>query len=434
MRIISHKEWETVRLEPEPDENQTEKSVRSILRAVAREGDRALRRLTRKFDNVQIEHFRLPHESLEHAEQELDEATIRALNGAATQIRTFARIQLDHLKAFEVELRPGVCATQRLIPIDRVGVYVPGGRYPLPSTVLMTTIPARVAGVQQIILCTPPGPDGRIHPAIRYAAYLAGVDAVYTIGGAQAIAAMAYGTETVPRVDKIVGPGNRYVATAKRLLYGIVGIDMPAGPSELLVLADESAPPEDIAIDLIAQAEHDPDARVWFVTPDNHLIEAVLEHIRRWLEDLPTHSIARQALDRNGIVIRVPNMDTGIAIANRIAPEHLELFTHHPDVHVPQLRHYGSLFLGPLATTALGDYSSGLNHTLPTRGMARTRGGLSVYDFIKVQTTLSVTEEGLENIGPIAIRLAEIEGLLAHARSISHRLARIGVSPEEENR
>jgi histidinol dehydrogenase len=396
--------------------------VRGIIAEVRSKGDRAIRRYTSKFDGVELEQFRISKSEIEKAYDQLDSKLIDSMEFATENIKRFASRQKEQLKDFEYEIRPGVFTGQKVIPIESVGVYTPGGRYPLPSTVLMCCVPARVAGVKQIMVCSPPTHNGSIHPAILVASDICQVDEIYRIGGVQSIAAMAYGTESIKKVDKIVGPGNQYVAAAKKLVYGAVGIDFIAGPTELLIIADDSANPAFIAADLLAQAEHDINAIPILITNSPVLADQVNQQIEKQLQNLPTADIARQSLNNNGAIILVDMIDDAFAIANKKAPEHLELQLKYADAFADQLKNYGSLFIGSFSAEALGDYSSGLNHTLPTNGCARYTGGLSVKDFLKFQTTLEVKEQGLSAIGQTAIDLGKIEGLDSHARSVEIRM------------
>ncbi|MDZ7260643.1 MAG: histidinol dehydrogenase [candidate division KSB1 bacterium] len=397
-------------------------SVKAILSEVQKNGDAAIRKYSLAFDGVAPESFRVEPEEIKKAYEGLDKDTIATLEAAVKNISQFALKQKEPFQDFEYEIQPGVFTGQKVIPIERVGVYAPGGRFPLPSTVLMCSLPARIAGVKEIVLCSPPSCDGTIHPAILVAADMARVNEVYRIGGVQAIAAMAYGTESIKPVDKIVGPGNKYVTEAKKLVYGRVGIDFVAGPTEVMIIADETAHPAFIAADLLAQAEHDPNATPVLITNSPTLAREVEKEMGRQLPELTTKEIARQALEQNGLIILVSAIDEALEIANRKAPEHLELQVKNPDDYVAHLKNYGSLFIGDYAAEALGDYSSGLNHTLPTNTCARYTGGLSVRDFLKIQTTLRVTKEGFSSIGPVAKRFGELEGLDGHAKSIDVRV------------
>lgn len=396
--------------------------VQKIVEEVRLKGDRAVREYTLRFDGVEIDELRVSQEEMESALDQAKLEDISALEKAAQLIARFAERQQEQLESFEYEIEPGVFAGQKVVPIERVGVYAPSGQHPLPSTVLMCTVPARVAGVQEIALCSPPSCQGTIHPTILVAARIAGVTEVYRMGGAQAIAALAHGTETVAGVDMVVGPGNRYVAEAKRLVFGVVGIDFVAGPSEILVLADGTASPNLVAADLLAQAEHDPDAVCVLVTTSWHLAKRVEAEIEKQSAAFDTAETIDRSLEANGLIVVMGSLEEAVEFANRRAPEHLHLQIAEPRRLIDELTNYGSLFIGSGAAVALGDYSSGVNHTLPTNRSARYTGGLSVMDFLKVQTTLRVDREGLAAIGPVALRLARIEGLPAHARSVELRM------------
>jgi len=397
-------------------------SVRKIITEVKNRGDRAVKKYTSKFDGVKLDRFAVSETEINKAYQSLEKETISSIELAAENIRRFAVKQKEQLKDFEYEIRKGVFTGQKVVPIERIGIYAPGGSYPLPSTVLMCAIPARVAGVEKITLCSPPSHQGLIHPAILVAANISHIDEIYMIGGVQAIAAMAYSTETIKAMDKIVGPGNKYVTAAKKLVYGAVGIDFIAGPTELLIIADESANPEFVAADLLGQAEHDKNAIPILITPSEALAENVIREIEKQLTNLKTSEIARLSIKRNGLIILVKSLDEAFALANQKAPEHLELQIKNAEIYVDRLKNFGSLFIGSLAAEALGDYSSGLNHTLPTNSCARYTGGLSIKDFLKIQTTLRVEDDGLASIGPTAINFGKIEGLEGHARSVELRM------------
>jgi len=397
-------------------------AVQEIIEQVRRNGDEAVKKYTLKFDGVELEQFKISVCDIVAAYDQLDNDMKIALQMAASNIEWFAEKQKEQLTDFDFEISPGVMTGQRVIPIERIGVYAPGGRYPLPSTVLMCCIPARVAGVKEIAVFSPPTYNGSIHPAILAAADICQAEEIYCIGGVQAIAAMAYGTETIKKVDKIVGPGNQYVTAAKKLVYGAVGIDFIAGPTELMIIADESANPAFIVADLLAQAEHDVNAIPILITYSRELADRVNQQIEQQLKNLPTADIARQSLKDNGKIILVDMIDDAFDIANKKAPEHLELQLEYAKEFSVQLNNYGTLFIGSFSAEALGDYSSGLNHTLPTNGCARYTGGLSVKDFLKFQTTLEVNSEGLYDIDQIAIDLGRLEGLEGHARSVEARM------------
>jgi sulfopropanediol 3-dehydrogenase len=397
-------------------------AVQKIVSDVKNRGDQAVKEYTLKFDNTKVEHLRIDRAEVASANNKIDNKVIATIKEAAENLRRFATKQRDQLTDFEFEIRPGVFTGQKVIPIKRIGVYVPAGRFPLPSSVLMGCIPARVAGVEDIVLCSPPTHEGSFHPAILVTADIAGVDVMYKVGGAQAIAAMAFGTETIKPVDKIVGPGNKYVTAAKKLVYGTVGIDFIAGPTEVMIIADHSANPAFIAADLLAQAEHDTNAAPILVTDSLALAEQVNQEIDRQLAELKTAQVARQAISNQGVIIHVDSINEAIEVANKKAPEHLELQFKNADDYMDRFKNYGSLFIGEYSVEALGDYTSGLNHTLPTNTCARYTGGLSVMDFVKIQTTLRVTPKGISSIGPGAKHFGEIEGLDGHAKSVGARL------------
>jgi histidinol dehydrogenase len=401
-------------------------SIRRIVGEVRRGGDRALRRFAKRFDGVALQRLRVPEGDLRGAWRELAPADRAALRTARRNIERFARLQKRAIREMEFAHR-GVRAGHRLLPIERIGLYVPGGRHPLVSTLLMGAVPARVAGVSEIAVCTPARRDGdghgTVHPAVLAAAYLCGVKEVYRVGGAHAIAALAYGTRSIRRVDKIVGPGGDFVTQAKAAVVGAVGIDLLAGPTELLVLADGSARADWVAADLLAQAEHDPRSEVVLVTTLMRLAREVRSEIVKQAADLPESSAARRAL-RRAWIVKVRDRVEGTEVANRMAPEHLHLQVRRPRLWISGLRSYGALFVGAESAVPLGDYVAGPNHTLPTGGSARYRGGLSVSDFLKVCTTLEVKRAGLKRLIPAAVRLARLEGLSAHVGAIKIRQKR----------
>ncbi|MCB0276003.1 MAG: histidinol dehydrogenase [Calditrichaeota bacterium] len=395
--------------------------VKAIIAQVRDGGDGALKELTQRFDGAEVADFAVDGPTIEAAYRRVEKDTIAAIDAAAENLRLFAEAQRRQLADFSEEVRPGVQAGQRIMPIDRVGVYVPGGVFPLVSTLLMGVVPALVAGVPQISVCSPPGYAGEIHPVILVAAHRLGIKRVFRMGGAQAIAAFAYGTESIEAVDKIVGPGNKYVAQAKKEVFGRVGIDLIAGPTEVLILADEDADPEWLAADLLAQAEHDPEACALLVTTSPTLAEQVSGALANQLPRLKTAAIAGESLQHNGMIILAKDLGQAVELVNRKAPEHLEIQLKNPGEVLGRLRNYGSLFVGEYSAEVLGDYSAGINHTLPTNTTARYRGGLSVFDFVKVLTSLEVTGKGLREIGPVAEKLAEAEGLDAHRRAVAIR-------------
>jgi histidinol dehydrogenase len=396
-------------------------SVRTIIDNVREHGDEAVRQYTEEFDNVQIVDFEVGEQEIDRAMETIDPRTRQIMSTMIDNVRKFAKRQRAQVTDFEFEIVPNVFTGQRLSPVERVGVYAPGGRFPLISSVIMCALPAQVAGVETIVLCSPPGFQGGIHPTMLAAARLCGIKHVYHVGGVQAIAALAYGTESIPRVDMIAGPGNKYVTQAKKEVFGKVGIDFIAGPTEVLIIADETAHAAIIAADILAQAEHDIDALAILVTPSPALAEKVKDEVEKQLKSLRTRDIAEIALAKNGVIVVVDSPDQAIEIANRRAPEHLELHVQETSVYSEKLRHYGSLFIGERAGEALGDYSSGLNHTLPTNTCARYTSGLSVMTFLRLQTTLRVEKGGLNTIGPVAQAIAEMEGLDGHAKSVKVR-------------
>jgi len=399
--------------------------VRKIIADIILRGDEAVKEYTLLFDRVDLKSLRVDPKEIKKAENKISSKLKKAIRMALENLYLFSEKQmevLDELKELKVEVKPGVNATQRIIPLNRVGIYVPGGRYPLVSSLLMAAVPARVAGVKEIAVCSPPGADGNLNPVILYAASLLNIEEIFSVGGAQAIAALAVGTNSIKPVDKIVGPGNIYVTAAKKELYGQVGIDFIAGPTELLILADQTANPELVACDLIAQAEHDPLARPWLITDNQNLAEKVRAEITKQRRKMRIAEVAVRSLEKNGLIVIFDSLEEAVEVANRIAPEHLSLMVKNPSSIVSRLRNYGSLFIGELTAETLGDYSSGLNHILPTNRAARYTGSLNVKDFLKFQTGLEVSKVGLKEIGPAAICLAEAEGLVGHAASIRRRL------------
>ncbi|MGD0622632.1 MAG: histidinol dehydrogenase [Thermacetogeniaceae bacterium] len=396
--------------------------VGGILERVRNEGDQAIFDLTERFDGVKLSKLRVPREAFKKAYDQVDQETVSSLGFAADQIRYFAQQQLQCLKPLECQHIPGVTLGHRLIPIQSCGAYVPAGRYPLPSTALMSTIPARVAGVERVAACSPPSREyGTIHPAVLVAMDMAGVDEAYCMGGAQAIAAYTYGTQSVPRVDIIVGPGNRFVTEAKRQVGGAVGIDMLAGPSETLIVADDTAPAQLVAVDLLSQCEHDPNSLAILVTTSHRLAGEVQKVIQEELKTLGTAALAGQTWEDNGQVILADSLDEAIGISDSFAPEHLQVMTACDDEMAARLRNYGSLFIGRHDPVAFGDYVSGPNHTLPTGTTARFSNGIWVGAFIKVSTYERMTPEGAATLAQHCSHLAGVEGLLAHQRSADLR-------------
>ncbi|CDG65165.1 Histidinol dehydrogenase [Methanobacterium sp. MB1] len=395
-------------------------TVENIVNNVRDNGDEALRHYTEKFDKVDLKNFLIEEEDLKRSTQKIDPELLASLKKAASNIEKFHQAQLPTEWSMEVD--EGINAGQIVRPLERVGCYIPGGRAIYPSSILMTVIPAKVAGVEEIICCTPPGPDGTVQDMVLAAAYLAGADKVYRVGGAQAIAAMAYGTETIPAVNKIVGPGNIFVTAAKKMVYGQVDIDFPAGPSEVLIIADESGNPEYIALDLLAQAEHDPQAASVLVTTSSELATIVKNKVEENLPHMKRKEIIAESLEKNGKIIVVPTMDEAIRFSNEYAPEHLIIATREPEEVVKDIKNAGSIFLGNLTPVAAGDYGSGTNHVLPTSFCAKMYSGLSTESFLKKPTVQKLSEKGLNNLKDVVIPLAEYEGLYAHAESFKKRL------------
>lgn len=397
--------------------------VAGILEKVKNEGDRALFELTKRFDGVELKELRVPKDAFKKAYDQVPKETIESLEFAAEQIKFFAEKQLACLKPLEnCENVPGVKLGHRLIPIENCGAYIPAGLYPLPSTALMSIIPAKVAGVDRVAACSPPSRKyGTIHPAVLVAMDIAGLDEAYCMGGAQAIAAFTYGTESVPKMDIIIGPGNKYVTEAKRQVSGTVGIDMLAGPSEVLIIADETAPAQWVAVDLLAKCEHDPNSISILVTTSRKLAEEVEKWVEEELKTLGTAELARKVWEENCKIIFADDMDEAIKISDEFAPEHLQIMTANEDEVAAKVRNFGSLFVGYHAPVAFGDYLSGTNHTLPTMRCARFSNGVWVGTFIKVSSVQKVNAEGAAKLAGHCSRLAGLEGLLAHQRSADLR-------------
>ena len=400
------------------EEAQVEEVVKAILADVKENGDRALAHYTEKFDRVALSEFRLSAADIENGFQQTSPEVIEALELAKANIVSFHEKQKQ--TGFVDAEKSGVIRGQLVLPMETIGIYVPGGTARYPSSVLMNALPAQIAGVKRIVMVTPSGPEG-IPSAILAAAKIAGVDEIYQIGGAQAIAALAYGTESIPKVDKIVGPGNIFVATAKKILFGQVAIDMIAGPSEVVVLADESANPRFIAADLLSQAEHDTLARAILITTSQDLAQRVQTEVATQLALLPREEIARQAIEKHSALFVVADIETQFALMNEIAPEHLEIQLNDPLSHLSRVKHAGSVFLGAYASEPLGDYLAGPNHVLPTSGTARFFSPLGVEDFIKRTAFISYTKEALALEKDAVMVLAREEGLEAHARAIQVR-------------
>ena len=390
-------------------------TVAEIIDSVRRRGDEALYEYARKFDGAELASLEVTTEEMQEALDRTEPAFLEVLERAAENITRFH--QLQKRSGFILNDRPGVVLGQKILPVDRAGIYVPGGKAPLSSTVLMDAIPARIAGVPEVVMVTAPNRQGKIDPAILAAAHVAGVQRIFKIGGAQAIAALAYGTESVPRVDKIVGPGGALAAEAKRQVYGQVSIDMIAGPSEVLILSDGKSDPRHLAADMLAQAEHDAMAAAVLITDSAELASAVAEELERQLPALERREIARASIENNGKIILVPDLAVGLDVANALAPEHLELCVDEPFRWLDRVRHAGSVFLGRHSPEALGDYMAGTNHTLPTGGTARFSSPLGVDDFIKKTQFIYYSPEAMAAAAEDVDAFARKEGLTAHARS-----------------
>ncbi len=402
-------------------DEKLEATVAAILADVKRRGDAALLEFTQRFDRLTVSgaaSLELPQTELCAAFEGLPATQRTALEQAAQRVTAYHQKQLQGSWSYTDS--DGTLLGQQVTPLDRVGLYVPGGKAAYPSSVLMNALPAKVAGVGELIMVVPT-PDGAKNQLVLAAAYLAGVDRVFTIGGAQAVAALAYGTATIPKVDKIVGPGNAYVAAAKRRVFGTCGIDMIAGPSEILVICDGQTHPDWIAMDLFSQAEHDELAQAILLSPDAKFIEAVAQSADRLLGQMPRRDIIRTALENRGALIHVAGPDEACAISNRIAPEHLELSVENPQQWLPKIRHAGAIFMGRYTSESLGDYCAGPNHVLPTSGTARFSSPLGVYDFQKRSSLIQVSAQGAQALGAIAAELAFGEGLQAHAQSALFR-------------
>ena len=389
--------------------------VTGIIQDVRRRGDEALLEYTKKFDKAELTNLQVTEEEFQEALSSFDPRLKQVLQRAASNISKFHSRQKRN--SFILNEDDGIVMGQKVIPIDRAGIYVPGGTAAYPSTVLMDTLPARIAGVKEIVMVTPPNAQGKVNPAILAAARIAGVDKIFKVGGTQAIAALAYGTESIPKVDKIVGPGNAFVAEAKRQVYGQVSIDMIAGPSEILIVSDGKTDPRHVAADLLSQAEHDKLASAVLVTDSMELAKAVQAELEIQIPKLERAEIARVSIDNNGKIIVADNLNKAIEIANEIAPEHLELCVDQPFDYLSKVRHAGSVFLGRNCPEALGDYLAGPNHTLPTSGTARFSSPLSVDDFVKKMQYTYFTRDALANVADDVAYFARAEGLTGHARS-----------------
>jgi histidinol dehydrogenase len=417
--------WEAV------SDHEVQTRVAAIIADVRRRGDAALLEYSARFDRVEhrdAASLEIPASRWQQALDTIDAAQRDALEQAAARIRDYHQHQVQ--QSWQYREADGTVLGQQITPLARVGIYVPGGKASYPSSVLMNAVPARVAGVDEIIMVVPT-PGGELNDMVLAAAAIAGVDRVFALGGAQAIAALAYGTASVPRVDKIVGPGNIYVATAKRLVFGQVGLDMVAGPSEILVICDGGTDPDWIAMDLLSQAEHDEDAQSLLLSPDAAFLDRVEASIKRLLPGLERSAIAAASLGRRSALIQVADLDEAVALSNRIAPEHLELSVADPDTLLPAVRHAGAIFMGRYTPEALGDYCAGPNHVLPTSGTARFSSPLGVYDFQKRSSVIHCSPAGAQTLGRIASVLARGESLTAHARSAELRLTNSNPTKEK---
>ena len=407
-------------------------TVTEIINNAAKNGDEALRFYTKQFDHIDLDSLKVSQEEIDRQAAKADPFFVKSMEEAKANITEFHRAQKQ--EGYRIDRAEGVCLGQRVIPLETVGIYVPGGRAQYPSSVLMNAIPARVAGVNRIVMVTPPSKEGSIHPNIAAAAKIAGVDEIYSIGGAQAIAPLAYGTETIPVADKITGPGNIFVAAAKKLVYGKCDIDMIAGPSEILVIADDTADARIVAADLISQAEHDPMASAILISTSEELIEQVNEELRKQSALLPKKEIVEQSLKNYGKSILVNNLRQAVKIANAIAPEHLEVQTENPTALLPAIKNAGSVFLGYTTCESIGDYYGGTNHVLPTSQTARFSSALGVDAFIKKSSYLYYTPQALNRCAEQIIAMAEEENLRAHANAVRVRTGRAlpGEETEEE--
>ncbi|MZP56549.1 MAG: histidinol dehydrogenase [Bacteroidales bacterium] len=415
--------WPTLCRRPVSDTSSLTASVNDIIYRVRAEGDKALREFTLKFDKIAAAGLKVSEREIESAVSLVPDDLRKAIILAAENIEKFHRSQL--IKEEPVITSAGVTCMRKNVPLEKVGLYIPGGSAPLFSTVLMLAIPAKIAGCEKVILCTPPGKDGKINPVILYSARLSGITEIYMVGGAQAIAAMAYGTETIPRVDKIFGPGNQFVTRAKEIVQSSgVAIDLPAGPSEVLVIADSSADPSFVAADLLSQAEHGPDSQVVLATDNEKTLRSVKDEIKSQLDKLPRKDIAAKSMN-NSLFLLFNNLQDCVSFSNEYAPEHLIINTSEAWTIAGQVKNAGSVFVGRYSCESAGDYASGTNHTLPTNGYARSYSGVSTDSFIKKITFQEISSEGIRNIGPAIQVMAEAEGLEAHKNAVSIRLKSI---------
>jgi histidinol dehydrogenase len=397
-------------------------SVSKIIQAVKKKGDLALIEFTHEYDKVKLtkKEIQISKEELSEAYEKIDPSLLQAIHHAKENLIKFNEAQKR--EDWTVEIESGIVAGQIYRPIETIGIYIPGGIAIYPSTVLMIAAPAYVAGTKEIIMCSPPQKDKKIAPEILVAANEFNIEKIYKVGGAQAIAAMVYGTETIPKVQKVVGPGGIWVNVAKQILSNIIAIDAPAGPSEILIIADESADPHYVLVDFISQIEHDPENIGIIVTDSENLINQIINSIEKYVSQSIRRDIIEKALKNNSIIIKARNIEDSIRISNIIAPEHLEILTRNPDDILTKITNAGAVFLGPYSPVPLGDYGAGTNHILPTGGSAKKYSGLNLYDFLKIIDVLKCEKEGLETFSETAMKLAEYEGLFAHKRSIEERL------------
>jgi sulfopropanediol 3-dehydrogenase len=409
---------------PKADRGRVETTVREMLERIASERDEAVKHYAKALDNWESDEFRVLPDTIRAVESRLPESFKDDFAICLRNVTNFARLQRESLTEFESEISPGVHVGQKQIPIATAGCYIPGGKYPLISAAIMSVATAKVAGVQHVTGCAPPRDASGIFPATLYALNAAGADEIFCIGGVQAMASMAYGCAGMRAADIITGPGNAFVAEAKRQLFGVAGIDLLAGPTEILVIADESADPDLVAVDLLGQAEHGPDSPAWLITTSETFGRAVIERIEKRLETLATREMAEPAWRNLGEVIVVPDDDAAIALSDQYAPEHLEVQTRRDDFYLSRLRNYGSLFVGEESTVAFGDKGVGTNHTLPTARASRYTGGLWVGKFIKTVTYQRLTPEASRALAPVMARMCEAEGMIAHAATCDARFAR----------
>lgn len=422
IRYPKQTEWDSIIKRPLFDTSKVDQVVNEILQDIKQHGDSAVKKYTKKFDNADIQTLSVSRKAIDEAGRQLEPGLKKAIDEASSNITTFHKAQQQPIQ--KIETCPGVQCWQKSVAIENVGFYIPGGTAPLFSTVLMLGIPGKIAGCREMILCTPPDEEGNIHPAILYAAQLVGITGVYKTGGAQAIGAMAYGTETIPKVHKIFGPGNQYVTAAKQIVSrNAAAIDMPAGPSEVAVMADESANPAFIAADLLSQAEHGNDSQVILVTTKEEIINAVQEEVALQLEQLSRKEYAKEALQHSKAIL-VNNEEEMTKLINAYAPEHLIISLENYERTAENIINAGSVFLGNYTPESVGDYSSGTNHTLPTNGFAKSYNGVNLDSFVKKITFQELSREGIDRIGDITLKMANAEGLTAHANAVAIRMNR----------